>query len=136
VSFRYRSTGATDAPRDNSVSIQLVIDGVTLNAWTLDPRATRTVEARCTLEGSTLHFRHGSRKRERSLLRPPQYGALMIRSHDTTVGPRPRFELHDLRVNGKPVELYNDVWHDAPTVEEVLALRADVERRKAEVLPR
>ena len=75
----------------------------------------------------------GSQKQEKTLPRNSQHGALRIVSHDTAQGVRPQIELHNLRLNGDPVTLYDDVWHQPPTVKGVMSLKAEVDRRKVQM---
>lgn len=104
-----------------------------MHVWRFDPAWREFIEAGCVVEGRTLHIRHGSQKQEKTLPRNPQYEALRIVSHDTARGVRPRIELRDLRLNGDPVTLYDDVWHQPPTVNGVMTLKAEVDRRKAQM---
>jgi len=131
--FNYRGIGPDGVHRDNSIRLELNLDGSTVHVWHFDPDQREFVEAGCVLEGRTLHIRHGSQKQEKTLPRNPQYGTLRIVSHDTAQGVRPRIELHNLRLNGDPVTLYDDVWHQPPTVKGVMSLKAEVDRRKVQM---
>lgn len=126
LSFQYRSTGPDRVSPDNSIRLELNLDGTIAHTWNFDPTRREPVKAGCSLDGHILNVHHGSRTISKPLSRAPTFGALRIVSHDTNRGSRPQIELHDLQCNEQPVTLYDDVWHEPPTVEEVRALRAEL----------
>ena len=66
----------------------------------------------------------------------PQLATRSLAHRQPRYGPRcarPQIELHNLRLNGDPVTLYDDVWHQPPTVKGVMSLKAEVDRRKVQM---